>query len=88
MFRHLAPTATPLPLPTLVRAWSADDRALTGFSNALQDYLGVAHCALAASGRTALYGLLHALQKTTDQPNRNALNRMAEHLSDRDDSPG
>lgn len=70
MFRHLAPTATPLPLSTFVRAWSADERALADFGNALQAYLGVAYCALAASGRTALYGLLRALQLTADQPQR------------------
>lgn len=70
MFRHLAPTATPLPLSTFVRAWPADMAALARFRAALQQYLGVSYCALAASGRTALYGLLHALQTTADQPNR------------------
>lgn len=70
MFRHLAPTATPLPIATFMRAWPADERALIAFGDALQAYLGVAHCALAASGRTALYGLLRALQITADQPQR------------------
>lgn len=71
MFRQLAPTATPLPFSTFARAWPADDRMLTDFEHALQTYLGVAHCVLAASGRTALYGLLRALQITADQPSRN-----------------
>lgn len=70
MFRHLAPTATPLSLSTFVRAWSADTAALTSFRIALQHYLGVAHCELAASGRTALYGLLQALRATAEQPGR------------------
>lgn len=71
MLRHLAPTATPLPVSTFLRAWPADGAASARFCAALQQYLGVAHCALAASGRTALYGLLRALQATADSPNRN-----------------
>lgn len=71
MLRHLAPTATPLPLSTFLRAWPADAATLARFRAALEQYLGVAQCELAASGRTALYGLLQALQATADQPNRN-----------------
>ncbi|MEZ4866027.1 MAG: DegT/DnrJ/EryC1/StrS family aminotransferase [Caldilineaceae bacterium] len=73
MFRHLPPTATPLPLTTLLRAWPAGTAATEQFRTALQAYLGVPRCDLAASGRTALYLLLRALQATADHPDRRAV---------------
>jgi len=73
MFRHLAPVATPLAIATLIKALRAPANAPAQFQAALADYLGVPHCFLASSGRTALALLLQSLQANQDRPDRRAV---------------
>jgi perosamine synthetase len=61
--RYLPPTATPMPFSLLARSWFARTGAVTVFGQALQDYLAARACYTAASGRTALFLGLHALQQ-------------------------
>ncbi|MCC9076106.1 DegT/DnrJ/EryC1/StrS family aminotransferase [Litorilinea aerophila] len=69
MPRHLPPTAAPLPPWTeVVRAAAAGPETEAQFADALAHSLGVPHCFLAASGRTALFLLLHTLRRQATSP--------------------
>ena len=70
MFRHLAPVTTPLAPITLLRALRSPADVVAQFSKALEEYLDVPGCFLAASGRTAFYLLLKSLQSATDSTAR------------------
>ena len=61
MLRHLPPTATPLPVDTLLSAVLASESDLEQFQTAFARYTGTDACRSASSGRTALYLLLRAL---------------------------
>ncbi len=64
MPRHLPPTAAPLPpWSEMARAVAAGPETGVRFARALAHYLGVPHCFLAASGRTALSLLLYTLRQ-------------------------
>lgn len=69
-FRQLPPTAVPVHTSDLQAGLSRSGEALDQFQTALASYLGVSQeaCKLAASGRTALYCLLHGLK--TENPSR------------------
>lgn len=61
MFRHLPPTATPLPLATFSQAMHPPADAGAHFRQAFAEATGAPACYTASSGRTALYLLLSAL---------------------------
>ena len=67
MFRHLPPTAAPLPWDELPGALWAAEESVEQFRAELARYLHVPGCFLASSGRTALYLLLDSLRKQTEQ---------------------
>ncbi len=60
--RHVPPTATPLHLPQWRAGLHPAADAAERFAADLAAYLGVSHCLLASSGRTALYVLLATLR--------------------------
>jgi dTDP-4-amino-4,6-dideoxygalactose transaminase len=70
MLRQLPPTAVPINLSDLRSGLGPPPQVQAGFERALTQYLGVPTCKLAASGRTALYLLLHGLRQASDDPER------------------
>jgi len=68
MLRHLPPAATPLTLADFGQGLRATAKTLPRFQAAVAHYLGANDCALAASGRTALYLLLRRL--SAERPTR------------------
>ena len=70
MFRHLPPTATPLPLATFSQAMHPPADAVTRFRHTFADATGATACYTASSGRTALFLLLAALVDTPDSAAR------------------
>ena len=66
MFRHLPPTATPLPLATFSHAMHPPADAVARFREAFVDATGATACYTASSGRTALFLLLRALMDTPE----------------------
>jgi perosamine synthetase len=70
MLRHLPPTAAPIAPSDLRHGISPPAGTRAQFEMALTRYLGVRSCKLAASGRTALYLLLHGLRQAADHPDR------------------
>ena len=62
MFRHLPPTATPLPLTTLARATTPDVDAIANFETEFAAAMQVSAALTASTGRTALYLLLMSLK--------------------------
>ena len=63
MMRHLPPTATPIDWGAQRAAYTGQTADVNRFRSALQSYLGVTACYLAASGRTALFLLLKTIQE-------------------------
>ena len=70
MFRHLPPTATEVNWAAQRASYAAQPSDVTRFRSALEGYLDVPACFLAASGRTALYMLLTTLRDGTPNPER------------------